>query len=643
MIRTRPSFSAAHLTLIMTAFLLSLGGCQDATETDTAVVAQAPQAEPESITEDENSSESTQLLWGDLHVHSNLSFDAFSFGNKNLTPADTYAFAAGKKLQSSGGLEAQLERPLDFLMVSDHAEFMGVMRELSRENELLLQAEPAKRWQKLLAENNIPEVINDFVGSIARTVNYGDAIPAAFSKNIWQEVNDAAEEHNKPGEFTALIGYEWTSMIDGRNLHRNVVFRDGPAKTLQHIPYPSTMGRNPEELWAALQSYVDTTAGNVMAIPHNGNLSDGLMFAEAQGNGEPMTEDYARSRMRWEPVYEMTQVKGDSESHPLLSPDDPFADFENWDETNIAMTPREEQGKLESLAHEYARPVLKTGLKLGRELGTNPFKLGMIGSTDAHTSLATADSDNFYGKFFDSEPSIDRLSNKMGGALWPNRNLAASGYAAVWASDNTREAIYDALARREVYASTGPRIAVRFFGGWNLPTDLHREPDLAVRGYEVAVPMGSDLQRAPEGAGAPEFVIIAKKDPLGAGLDRVQVVKGWLGEDGEPKEKIYDVAWSGDRSIDPATGLVPPLPSTVDIAQATYDSKSGAASLATGWQDPDFDAKQEAFYYLRVLQVATPRWTTYDAARYGAALPEDVPAELQERAYTSPIWYTPPG
>lgn len=622
---------------------LVLVGCQEPPEpVKTDVMPAAVDASAE-VASSAVTAYPTRLLWGDLHVHSNLSFDAFSFGNKTLTPADTFAFARGDTLTSSGGLEAKLAQPLDFLMVSDHAEFMGVMRELNANNEALLQADVAQRWQKMLADNKLTEVIGDFVGSIARTVDYGSQIPAQFSKDIWREVNESAEEYNNPGTFTALIGYEWTSMIDGRNLHRNVIFRDGPEKTLQHTPYPSTSGRNPEELWAALQDYVDKTSGGVITIPHNGNLSDGLMFAEAQGNGEPMTADYAQLRIRWEPVYEMTQVKGDAEAHPLLSPADPFADFENWDETNIGMDPRDQENKAQSLAHEYARPVLKTGLKLGKELGTNPFKMGMIGSTDAHTSLATADSDNFYGKFLDSEPSVSRLSNRMGGSLWPNRDLAASGYAAVWAKDNTRAEIYDALVRREVYASSGPRIVVRLFAGWNLPADLDKAPDVIEQGYALGVPMGGDLPVAPTGTAGPDFVILAEKDALGAGLDRVQIIKGWLDEAGELHEKIYDVAWAGDRTPDPATGLVAMLASTVDVEKATYDPDSGAASLSAVWRDPDFNAADDAFYYVRVLQVSTPRWTTYDAVRYAAERPTDVPAELQERAYTSPIWYSPQG
>ena len=626
---------------------LLLVGCQEPPEPVEAIAAPTADEAPEAVSSPVAAATvvgtPTRLLWGDLHVHSNLSFDAFSFGNKTLTPADTFAFARGDTLTSSGGLQAKLAQPLDFLMVSDHAEFMGVMRELNADNPALMQADVAQRWKQMLADNKLTEVIGDFVGSIARTVEYGSQIPVQFTKDIWQEVNDSAEEYNNPGTFTALIGYEWTSMIDGRNLHRNVIFRDGPDKTLKHLPYPSTSGRNPEELWAALQAYVDETSGDVITIPHNGNLSDGLMFAEAQGNGEPITDNYAKLRMRWEPVYEMTQVKGDAEAHPLLSPDDPFADFENWDETNIGMDPRDQENKAQSLAHEYARPVLKTGLKLGRELGTNPFKFGMIGSTDAHTSLATADSDNFYGKFKDSEPSVSRLDNKMGGSLWPNRDLAASGYAAVWARDNTRAEIYDALARREVYASSGPRIVVRFFAGWNLPEDLDKAPDVVEQGYALGVPMGGDLPAAPTDTDGPDFVILAEKDALGAGLDRVQVIKGWLDEAGELHEKIYDVAWAGDRTPDPATGLVAMLPSTVDADKATYDADSGATSLSAVWRDPNFNAADDAFYYVRVLQVSTPRWTTYDAVRYAAQRPTDVPAELQERAYTSPIWYTPPG
>jgi len=583
----------------------------------------------------------TKLLWGDLHVHSNLSFDAYSFGNKTLSPDEAFSFAKGKAVVSSGGLQARLERPLDFLMVSDHAEYMGVMRELVNANKGLLDASFARRWQVYLEDSDMGAIIAEFSGSIERTLDYVNTIPEPFEAEIWSEVNVAAERHNEPGTFTAFIGYEWTSMISGRNLHRNVVLADGPDITLGHKPFSAIDGNDPEMLWEHLRAYTLRTGGRAMAIPHNGNLSDGLMFAETRLNGEKITPDYLQRRQRWEPIYEMTQVKGDSESHPRLSPQDPFADFENWDETDIAMKPRDPETVTASLAREYARPVLKTGLRIERELGTNPFKFGMIGSTDAHTGLATADSDNFYGKFLDSEPTINRLGNKMGGVMWANRQLAASGYAAVWSRENNRDAIFDALKRREVYATTGPRIAVRFFGGWDLQEALVTDPDFARKAYIAGVPMGGQLPKAVKEGQAATFLVNASKDPNGANLDRVQIIKGWLAEDGSTHEQIYDVAWSGERIIDKDSGQLPTLPSTVNKKGDGFTNTTGDAVLTALWSDPNFDETQAAFYYVRVLQIKTPRWTSYDAARYGVDTPADVPAEIQERAYTSPIWYAP--
>ncbi len=582
----------------------------------------------------------TRLLWGDLHVHSNLSFDAFSFGNRSLDPDQAYSFASGLPVQSSGGLMATLQRPLDFLMVSDHAEYMGVMRGLAQGNQSLLDAPFARRWQQFLDAGDLPAVVKEFRGSIQKTLEYTNVIPADFETSVWEEIIGTAEKHNKPGKFTAFAGYEWTSMIDGKNLHRNVVLADGPEITGLHKPFSAIDGNDPEMLWNHLHQYAVETGGQVLAIPHHGNPSDGLMFAESRMNGEPITPEYARKRRRWEPLYEVTQIKGDSEAHPLLSPQDPFADFENWDQTNIAMDPRNPETQTPALAHEYARPALKIGLQIARKVGTNPFQFGMIGSTDSHTSLATADSDNFFGKFLDSEPSINRLSNKMGGVLWANRKLTASGYAAVWSRSNTRKDIFDALKRREVYASTGPRISVRFFGGWNLEETLLKDPDFAAKAYLAGVPMGGVLTAPAEGEDAPVFLIRASKDPEGANLDRVQIIKGWLTEDGTAREQVYDVAWSDNRQKDVAEAL-PELPSTVNLRTASYDDSTGSVALAALWSDPDFDRRLSAFYYLRVLQIKTPRWTTYDAIRYGADLPPDLPGEIQERAYTSPIWYTP--
>lgn len=582
-----------------------------------------------------------KLLWGDLHVHSNLSFDAYSFGNHTLSPEEAFSFARGKSVLSSGGLQAKLKDPLDFLMVSDHAEYMGVIRELVEGNERLLDASFAQRWRRYLEEEDMAAIVREFSGSIERTLDYTNIIPAQFKTDIWAQVNAAAEKHNKPGEFTALIGYEWTSMIGGRNLHRNVLLRDGPSITLSHKPFSAIDGNDPEMLWDHLQRYTLKTGGRAMAIPHNGNLSDGMMFSETRINGQALSLDYVRKRKRWEPIYEVTQVKGDGESHPLLSPSDTFSDFENWDETDIAMKPRNPDTQAQTLSQEYARPVLKTGLRIERELGVNPFQFGMIGSTDSHTALSTADSDNFYGKFLDSEPSVARLDNKLGGVMWENRKLTASGYAAVWAKENTREDIFDALERKEVYASTGPRIAVRFFAGWDFEASVLSDPNFIAKAYLAGVPMGGELHPPAGPARAPRFLVSASKDPAGANLDRIQIIKGWLASDGSTQERVYDVAWSGKRVIDPVSGQLPILPSTVNVKEAQYDNTVGEVSLSRLWTDPDFDAAEPAFYYLRVLQIMTPRWTSYDAARYGIAAPVDVPGEIQERAYTSPIWYRP--
>lgn len=584
----------------------------------------------------------TVLLWGDLHLHSNLSFDAFSFGTRMLSPDDAFSFAQGQALQSNSGLTAKLQRPLDFLMVSDHAEYMGTLRELYKGNQSLLKAPFAQRWKQYLSAGEISAIVDEFREDIEGTLKFNNVIPPEFEASVWAEVNAAAERHNKPGEFTAFIGYEWTSMIAGRNLHRNVILGDGPEITLQHQPLSAIDGNDPEMLWDHLQKYSLQTGGRVMAIPHNGNLSDGMMFAESRINGESLTAEYSRRRQQWEPIYEVTQVKGDSESHPLLSPEDPFANFENWDKTNIGMKPRDPATQETSLAHEYARPVLKIGLRIEQQVGTNPFQFGMIGSTDSHTALSTADSDNFYGKFLDSEPSINRLSNKMGEVLWANRKLSASGYTAVWSKRNTREDIFDALQRKEVYASSGPRIVVRFFGGWNFEEALLDDPGFTVKAYRAGVPMGGNLPVPAKTDVAPVFLVSASKDPIGANLDRIQIIKGWLAKDGSVHEKVYDVAWSDNREKDPTSGQLQPLPSTVNVKTASYKNSVGNTAFTTLWSDPDFDASLSAFYYVRVLQIKTPRWTTYDAVRYGAELPTDLPAEIQERAYTSPIWYSPP-
>lgn len=579
----------------------------------------------------------TRLFWGDLHVHSNQSPDSFAFGNTRLTPDVAMKFARGERVTANNGMQVQLRRPLDFLLVADHAEFVGVFPRLLERDPALLATDLGAEWRSLLDDSdNLGVIIQAWLQRLQDT-DYQQELPADFRRSLWREVAGIADRYNTPGQFTAFVGYEWTAMLSGNNLHRVVMFRDDAETASQFPPYSALDSIDPEQLWQALGRYEAATGGRVMAIPHNGNVSNGLMFALETLSGEPLDREYAEARARWEPVYEVTQVKGDGEAHPFLSPDDEFADFETWDGDNIARTVQKSKSML---PHEYARPALKLGLKLGRELGTNPFAFGMIGSTDSHTALATADDDNFWGKFLDSEPSPERTTNRMGGSLWENWKLAASGYAAIWARDNTREALFDALQRREVYATSGPRIALRVFGGWNFrPGDAQR-PDLADLGYAEGVPMGGVLPRREQDR-SPRLLLHALKDPDGANLDRMQVVKGWLDAAGQPRERVYDVALSDGRAVDPQSGKAPSVVSTVDVARATYSNSVGEVSLATVWEDPDFDPAQPAFYYVRVIEIPTPRWTAYDARFFDLELADEIPLVTQERIYSSPIWYRP--
>lgn len=557
-----------------------------------------------------------RVFWGDLHVHTNLSFDSNSLGNERLGPDEAYRFAAGETVTASSGQPARLARPLDFLMVADHAEFLGVLSSVRGQDRAILQTTLGQRWTGLMnGETGLRGIMDDYVAMVTRQKPM-DVPGHAFQHTAWDRLIDAAERHNRPGVFTALIGYEWTSMPGGRNLHRVVVFRDGAEKTRATLPFSALDGDDPERLWDYLDTYEQSTGGRVLAIAHNGNLSAGLMFDDTTMSGAPLSADYARRRMRWEPVYEVTQVKGDGEAHPLLSPDDRFAGFETFFETDISMRPRSTDPKAlrQSLRGDYARAGLKKGLRYADTIGANPFEFGLIGSTDTHTALSTADDDNFWGKFLDSEPSSERLGSKMGGNLWANAGLSASGYTGVWARANTRAEIFAALKRREVYATTGPRMKLRVFGGWDFaPADLTRaDPD--AYGYRAGVPMGG-VMAAAAGKRGPALMIRAMRDPEGAPLERVQVVKGWYAPGGEPQERVYDVAVAGGE---------------------------GASLFNLVWRDPDFDPRHQAFYYVRLMQMPTKRWTTIDAERYGLPLPEGVPRLIRERAYSSPIWYRPP-
>lgn len=581
-----------------------------------------------------------RVYWGDLHLHTLYSFDSYNFGNKTLGPDEAYRFAKGELVDAHGGKKAQLQQPLDFLMVSDHAEFTGVFLGMENEDPRIIDSPLGKAWADMAGTADIAQILGELVGMINGTREKRHP-PEAFKKTVWSELITAAERHNQPGKFTTFAGYEWTAMANGGNQHRVVVFKDGINKTSQTIPFSAVDSNNPLDLWRYLASYEKQTGGEVLAIAHNGNVSNGDMFGFEQVDGAPFNEEYVRMRARWEPLYEITQVKGDSEAHPLLSPTDEFADFETWDETNIAMIPRpsDPQELRTIVAGEYAREGLKQGLELRQQFGINPYQYGLIGSTDAHTGLSTADDDNFWGKFVESEPSETRLTSKMGGQLWDNWRLTGSGYVGAWAKANTREELFAAFKRREVYATTGPRISVRFFGGWNYSAVDLEQSNLVHSGYTKGVPMGGIMG----GSGAaPRFMIAATKDANGANLDRMQVIKGWRSADGALHEKIYEVAFSGDREPDPKTGKLSPIGSTIDFETASYTNSIGEAYLSTLWMDPDFDPKVSAFYYVRVLEIPTPRWTLYDAVRFKVTPPKGTPLVTQERAYSSPIWYEPP-
>ncbi|MGI9292859.1 MAG: DUF3604 domain-containing protein [Pseudomonadales bacterium] len=600
-----------------------------------------------------------QVFWGDTHVHTNLSPDAFTFGNRGMLPEQAFRFARGETVVSESGVKAKLAQPLDFLLVSDHAEFLGIFPRVFAGSPDIVNTPLGKRWSGYV-EAGTPELVLMEFGLISMNAvddpdkeKYLDGgvtlemiealdgveVPPKLQQEIWDQVGAVADQFNEPGRFTAFIGYEWTSMPSGNNLHRNVLFRDGADKTSKVVPFSSMDSGDPEDLWQYLADYEAKTGGRVMAIPHNGNVSNGLMFAESTLEGEPISKDYAQRRMRWERVVEVTQIKGDGEAHPFLSPNDEFADYETWDRANLSFnTPKEKP----MLQFEYARSALKNGLAMELGLGANPYKFGMIGSTDSHTSLATGDEDNFFGKMTSSEPARGRgdksyfpTEMEMDVRQWES---AASGYAAVWARENTRESLFDAISRKETYATTGPRMTVRFFAGWDFAEDDAQRPDFATHAYQNGVPMGGDLP-VQDGKQSPRFMVSALKDPQGANLDRIQIIKGWVDSDGKTREKVYNVAASDGRKI--KRNKVKSVGNTVDVKAASYRNSIGDAALATVWQDPDFDRNQRAFYYARVLEIPTPRWTTYDARVFAEKPSGDAPAWTQERAYTSPIWYTP--
>jgi hypothetical protein len=580
------------------------------------------------------------VYFGDTHLHTSWSADA-GLAGATLGPEFAYRVARGETVKSQTGLPFKLIRPLDFVVVADHAENIGIYDYLDRGDPILKESENGRKWLRYFKEGEGIKAAYEWSAFNAKGEDPIDS--AEMRSRVWERVIENAGNYNEPGVFTTFIGYEWTSGPGSNNLHRNVIFRDGEERARQVEPFSAFDSDDPEDLWNYLNAYEEKTGGRVFCIPHNGNLSNGMMFMLETFDGEPFDRDYAERRQRFERVVEVTQPKGTGEAHPLLSPDDEFADFELMDKSNltgtVAKTP-------EMIKTEYAREALKLGLAEDARLGVNPFKFGMIGSTDSHNAIPSTREENWFGKIYFVEPSPHRRDGYfIESPVDPSYSirdvdLGASGLAAVWATENTREAIWDAFARREVFATSGSRLRVRVFAGWDFQKQEVQRPDFAQQGYARGVPMGGDLRPGPEGA-TPTFMVRALRDPDGANLDRIQIIKGWLDAGGETHERIYDVAVTGDRSIGADGRCKESVGNTVDVPNATYTNDIGAAVLSAYWKDPEFDPNLPAFYYVRVIEIPTPRWTAYDAKFFDIEMPEGTAMEVTDRAYTSPIWYTP--
>jgi len=618
----------------------------------------------------------TQLLWGDTHLHSSYSTDAFIAGNRTADPDTAYRLAKGEPVvHPFNRVRVQLQRPLDFLVVADHAESLGVIGEIFRQNPEMDEAWFWQRWFTSFALGRLRDQIDEpahltgVVSSFApHQIEPGDTadpvvtggmqnisvsdvvgipkdVADAISADMWGRSVAAADAHYEPGVFTPMIGWEWTQTNNGVNLHRVVMSTLNAEQAASIDPVGSGEAPYPHQLWEGLGRLQEETGARFMAIPHNSNLSKGFMFSATRLNGDPITAEFARTRAEWEPIVEVTQVKGDSETAPSLSPDDEFAGFEPF---NFYLQNKPQGANYQAAVGDFMRSGLRRGLEIEQVIGVNPYQFGVIGSTDAHTSIASAEEPNFWGKMGkDSIPENKRTEDAIdlddgyepGVDTFDGWNYSAQGLAAVWAEENTRESIFEAFTRRETYATTGPRMTLRVFGGWNYDAAAADADDLAQVGYAGGVPMGGDLSAAPGGEGV-QLLIRATKDPMDANLDRVQVIKGWVDADGTSHEKVFDVAWSDDR-VPGADGKLPPVGNTVDIETGAVENSIGAAEFSTVWTDPTFDASQRAFYYVRVIQIPTIRHSQLDAVALGIPTPSEGPATIQERAYSSPIWYTP--
>ncbi|MEZ5821643.1 MAG: DUF3604 domain-containing protein [Xanthobacteraceae bacterium] len=593
----------------------------------------------------------TRPFFGDTHHHTANSGDAFLAGDR-LTPEQSYRFARGEEVVSSTGVPAKLSRPLDFLVVSDHAEGLGIMYQVAEGNPAFTSDPTLARWGRVMKSGSPEEISATKTELIAAQAQ--NTLPAPVKnpkvvgpiiRSVWQDYTATAEKFNEPGKFTAMIGYEWTSVPGGNNLHRNVLFRDNKDKADQIIPFSAWQSEDPEKLWAWMDKYEQKTGGRLLAIPHNGNLSNGRMFELVDFGGKPLSKDYAERRARYEVLQEVMQTKGNSETHPTLSPRDEFANFgiTGWDNGNLTLQDKPETPEMRP--YMYLRGGLLQGLSQEQKLGVNPFKFGFVGGTDVHNSLTAIEADNYFGKHVEQEPHPDRWSQVQKKGFGFTRYTwmyEAAGYAAVWATENTREALWDAMKRKEVYATSGTRMTLRFFGGWNYAAEDARSHYLAEAGYGKGVPMGGDLPKQPAGAKAPTFLVAATKDPIWGNLDRIQIIKGWVDKNAKPHEKVYDVVWSDAKRRKPTrNGKVPPVGDTVDVARATWTNSIGESELSAVWTDPDFDPSIRAFYYARAIEIPTPRWTAYDQVRFGIKMSPEVPMKYQQRAWASPIWYTP--
>jgi len=575
------------------------------------------------------------VFWGDLHIHTSHSYDAYTFGVRAL-PDDAYVFARGGTIQHALGYPIRARRPLDFAAVTDHAEYLGVARSLAKASAL--QGESATPLAEIMRSGNRLRITFNFLKTTLSSMGSVDTREETFgaadrqvSAQAWHDIVSAAARHDDPGRFTTFVGYEWTSMPSEENLHRNVIYK---SERTPSRPFSSRDSDNPEDLWRALDDQ-RAQGMEMISIPHNANVSNGRMYARKKFDGSPLDAAYAVARMKNEPISEILQVKGQSETHPILSSEDEFSSFELFDEVmSTESIPSEPRGS-------YARDALRAGLEMSAGHGWNPYRFGFIGSSDSHNASSSVEEDDFHGKL----PMIDGSAGLRLGEtiLLPKDQLrslkwGAAGLAAAWAEENTRVSLFDALRRKETYATSGPRITVRFFGGWNFEPGLVEEPEFIARAYASGVPMGGELPRPPEPS-APHFAVFALKDPLAANLDRVQIVKGWVDSQGRSHERIFDVAASDGRVAAPGSHRVVPVGNSVDVESASYTNTIGAAQLAAVWRDPDFDPEREAFWYVRVLEIPTPRWSTHDALLLGISAPE--PSTIQERAITSAIWYQP--